>query len=104
MAYDSLRAFMQRLDREGELRRIGVEVDPVLEITEFADRQMKSPGGGKALLFGKPKGSPFPLLINAFGSRRRMAMALGVESVEEIAAQIGGLMNAKPPTSFREAI
>lgn len=103
MAYASLREFVQRLERDGELRRIGVEVDPVLEIAEVADREMKKPDGGKALLFEKPN-SQFPLLINAFGSRKRMAMALGVSSVEEIAEQIGGLMKAKPPTSFKQAI
>lgn len=104
MAYSSLREFMERLEREGELRRISIEVDPELEITEFADREMKRPDGGKALLFERPKGSKFPLLINAFGSRKRMAMALGVESVEKIAEEIGALMKAKPPTSFKQAL
>lgn len=104
MAYNSLQDFLRRLEREGELRRIAIEVDPVLEATEFADREMKSPGGGKALLFEKPKGAQFPLLINAYGSSKRMAMALGVDNVERIAADLAGLLKAKPPTSFREAI
>ncbi|HVM59270.1 MAG TPA: menaquinone biosynthesis decarboxylase [Verrucomicrobiae bacterium] len=104
MAYDSLRDFVQRLDAAGELKRISVEVDPILEITEIADREMKSPGGGKALLFEKCKGSQFPLLINAYGSTKRMAMALGVNDVEEIARELEGLLKAKPPTSFKEAL
>ncbi len=104
MAYESLRAFVEKLESAGELKRIGVEVDPVLEATEVADREMKSPGGGKALLFDKCKGSQFPLLINAYGSSKRMAMALGVNDVEDIARELEGLIKAKPPTSFREAI
>ncbi len=104
MAYDSLRDFVQKLDAAGELKRISVEVDPVLEITEVADREMKLPGGGKALLFEKCKGSQFPLLINAYGSTKRMAMALGVNDVEDIARELESLLKAKPPTSFKEAI
>ncbi|MCX7885829.1 MAG: menaquinone biosynthesis decarboxylase [Verrucomicrobiae bacterium] len=104
MAYESLRAFVAALEAAGELRRIGVEVDPVLEITEIADREMKSPGGGKALLFEKCKGGRYPLLINAYGSTRRMAMVLGVSDVEEIARELESLLKAKPPTSFKEAV
>ncbi len=112
MAYDSLRDFVQKLDAAGELKRISVEVDPVLEITEIADREMKLPGGpsaslragGKALLFEKCKDSQFPLLINAYGSTKRMAMALGVNDVEDIASELEALLKAKPPTSFKEAI
>ena len=104
MAHESLREFVRRLEAAGELKRIGVEVDPVLEITEIADREMKSPGGGKALLFEKCKGAAFPLLINACGSTRRMAMALGVGDVEEIARELESLLKAKPPTSFTEAL
>jgi len=111
MAYDSLREFVQRLDAAGELKRVSVEVDPVLVITEFADREMKSPdgpdgigAGGKALLFEKCKGSSFPLLINAYGSWKRMAMALGVNDVEDVARKLESLLKAKPPTSFQEAI
>jgi 4-hydroxy-3-polyprenylbenzoate decarboxylase len=104
MAYDSLRDFVQKLDAAGELKRISVEVDPVLEITEIADREMKQSNGGKALLLEKCKGSQFPLLINAYGSTKRMAMALGVNDVEDIARELEGLLKAKPPTSFKEAI
>ena len=104
MAYDSLGEFVQKLEGAGELKRIAVEVDPVLEITEIANREMKSPNGGKALLFEKCKGSQFPLLINAYGSTKRMALTLGVDDVEDIARELGGLLKAKPPTSFKEAI
>jgi 4-hydroxy-3-polyprenylbenzoate decarboxylase len=108
MAFDSFRDFIAALDRSGELKRIAQPVATELEITEIADREMKSPGGGKALLFEKPTVngavSPFPLAINTMGSHRRMAMSLGANSVDEIAAELGSLMKAKPPASFREAI
>ena len=104
MAYESLRRFVEKLEAAGELKRIRVEVDPVLEITEFADREMKLPDGGQALLFEKCKGSQFPLLINAYGSWKRMAMALGVNDVEDVARELESLLKAKPPTSFQEAI
>ncbi|MCE1157576.1 MAG: menaquinone biosynthesis decarboxylase [Spirochaetia bacterium] len=90
MAYDSLKDFIQRLESLGELKRIAVEVDPELEITEIADRIMSS--GGPALLFEKVKGSPWPLLINAMGSERRMAMALGSTSLDAKAAEIEDLL------------
>jgi 4-hydroxy-3-polyprenylbenzoate decarboxylase len=108
MAYDSFRDFVQRLDSAGELNRIAEPVATELEITELADREMKSPGGGKALLFEKPtingKASSFPLAINTMGSWKRMAMSLGVESVDEAAAELASLLKAKPPTSMREAM
>jgi 4-hydroxy-3-polyprenylbenzoate decarboxylase len=104
MAYDSLRDFVAKLDAAGELKRISTETDPVLEITRIADAEMKSPGGGKALLFEKCKGAKFPLLINAYGSTKRMAMALGVNDVEEIARELETILRAKPPTSFKEAM
>ena len=104
MAYDSLQEFVAKLDSVGELKCISVEVDPVLEITAIADREMKSPNGGKALLFENCRGAKFPLLINAYGSTKRMALALGVSDVEEIAVELRGILNAKPPASFREAL
>jgi 4-hydroxy-3-polyprenylbenzoate decarboxylase len=108
MAFESFRDFVAQLDRVGELKRIAQPVATELEITEMADREMKSPGGGKALLFEQPivNGvvSPFPLAINTMGSHKRMAMSLGANSVDEAAAELGSLMKAKPPTSFREAI
>ena len=95
---------MTKLAAAGELKRIRVAVDPVLEITEIADREMKSPGGGKALLFENCHGAKYPLLINAYGSVRRMALALGVADLESISADLHGILNAKPPTSLREAL
>jgi 4-hydroxy-3-polyprenylbenzoate decarboxylase len=108
MAFDSFRDFIGQLDRAGELKRIAQPVPTELEITEIADREMKSPNGGKALLFEKPtvngEVSPFPLAINTMGSWKRMAMSMGADSVDEVAAELGSLMKAKPPTSFKEAI
>ena len=108
MAFDSFRDFVNALDRAGELKRISQPVATELEITELADREMKSPGGGKALLFEKPTiagvVSPFPVAINTMGSHKRMAMSMGANSVDEVANELGALMKAKPPTSFRETI
>src|SRR5216683_1439582 len=84
MAYTDLRDFIEALEKHGELKRISIEVDPVLEIAEFADRSVKS--HGPAFLFEKPKGSRIPVLINAFASARRMELALEVDSVDAIAA------------------
>jgi 4-hydroxy-3-polyprenylbenzoate decarboxylase len=108
MAFDSFRDFVNALDRAGELKRVSQPVATELEITEIAGREMKSPGGGKALLFEKPTVngvvSPFPVAINTLGSHKRMAMSMGAESVDEVANELGALMKAKPPTSFKEAI
>jgi 4-hydroxy-3-polyprenylbenzoate decarboxylase len=108
MAFDSFRNFVNALDKAGELKRISQPVATELEITEIADREMKSAHGGKALLFEKPTVngivSPFPVAINTMGSHKRMAMSMGANSVEEVANELGALMKAKPPTSFREAI
>ncbi len=108
MAFASFRAWIERLDQAGELLRIAPPVATELEITELADRQMKAPGGGKALLIERPtvngEASPFPVAINTFGSWNRMALSLGADTVEAAAAELGALMQAKPPTGFREAI
>ena len=108
MAFESYRQFIDALDRAGELIRITQPLATELEITELADREMKKPGGGKALLIEKPTVngvvSPFPVAINTLGSHKRMAMSLGANSVDEAAAELGSLMKAKPPTGFRETI
>src|SRR4051812_47749896 len=108
MAFDSFRDFLSALERAGELIRVTEPVATELEATELADRQMKSPGGGKALWIEKPtvngSVSPFPLAINTLGSWKRMAISLGAGSVDEVAAELGSLMKAKPPTGFKEAI
>jgi 4-hydroxy-3-polyprenylbenzoate decarboxylase len=108
MAFDCFRDFVARLETAGELRRIREPLATELEITEAADREMKSPGGGKALLIEKPvvngEVSPFPLAINALGSWKRMALSLGAASVDEAAAELATLVKAKPPGSWREAL
>jgi 4-hydroxy-3-polyprenylbenzoate decarboxylase len=108
MAFGSYGDFIQRLDTAGELRRVSQPVATELELTELADREMKKPGGGQALLIEKPtvngQASPFPVAINALGSHRRMAMSLGAGSMDEIASELASLVNAKPPSSLREAI
>lgn len=80
-----IRAFVEKLEAAGELRRIRVPVSPELEITEITDRITKA--GGPALLF-EQTGTAFPLLINAYGSERRMALALGVEDIEAVSQRI----------------
>ncbi|MEP7077432.1 MAG: menaquinone biosynthesis decarboxylase [Chthoniobacterales bacterium] len=106
MAYASFRDFISALERAGELTRVPGPVDTDLLITEWADREMKSPDGGKALLFEQPtierKIAAFPVAINTMGSRRRMALALNVASVEDIAQEIQLILKAKPPTDLRE--
>jgi 4-hydroxy-3-polyprenylbenzoate decarboxylase len=106
MAYRSFGQFVDALDKAGELTRISVPVDTDLLIAEWADREMKSPDGGKALLFEQPvvdgKIAKFPVAINTMGSRRRIAMALGREGVDEIAQEIQLILKAKPPTDLRE--
>jgi len=95
MAFADLREFIQALEKNHELQRVSVQVDPHLEITEFADRAVK--GGGPALLFEKPKGSSVPVLINAFASMRRMEIALQVESVQEVADRISEYLQMRMP-------
>ncbi len=100
MAYDSLADFVKALEGAGELKRVKVPVSPELEIAEVADRTVKR--GGPALLFEKvrgPGGEPYsmPLLINAFASRKRMALALGVEDVEELAGELSRVLRLEVP-------
>ena len=108
MAYDSFRQFVQALEKAGELKRISQPLATELEITALADREMKSPGGGKSLLIEQPtingRVSPFPVAINTLGSHRRMAMSMGAGSVDEAARELGALIKAKPPSSFGEAM
>jgi len=95
MAYADLREFIKALEENHELKRISVEVDPRLEITEFADRAVKQ--GGPALLFEKPKGSRVPVLINAFASARKMEIALQVSSVDNVAHRISEYLEMRMP-------
>ncbi len=91
MAYKSLSEFITALDHEGELVRIKRFVDPVLEITEITDRESKKKGGGKALLF-ENTGTDFPVLTNAMGSDKRIAMALSSTDVISIGEEIESLI------------
>ncbi len=102
MAYDDLRDFIKALEKAGELKRISVEVSPLLEITEITDRVCKK--GGPALLFEKVKGHQMPVLINAFGSRRRMEIALEVNGYKNIAERVTELLDFKSPQGFIEKI
>jgi 4-hydroxy-3-polyprenylbenzoate decarboxylase len=102
MPYDSLRDFVEALERAGELRRIDAEVDPCLEISEITDRVVKA--GGPALLFTHVRGSRFPVLTNQFGTRRRMAMALDVQTLDEAADRIANLLDLSVPASTLDRI
>ena len=108
MAYNSYSDFLRALEAAGELKRITAPVATELEITEIADREMKKPGGGKALLFERPTvngaPSPFPLATNTLGSSKRMAMSLSAETIEAAAAELGSLIKAKPPTTIKDAL
>jgi len=110
LAYNDLREWISALERAGELKRIRVEADPILEITEIADRVSKSgsqtaAAGGPALLFENVKGYPgSTLLINQFGSARRMQMALGVDSLEAIADRLRLLTEVKSPQGLLDKI
>src|SRR5579864_9350808 len=110
-AYNDLREWIAALDKAGELKRISAEVDPVLEITEITDRVSKGAArkygrpGGPALLFENVKGAAgVPVLINQFGSERRMQLALGVEKLDEVAERIRELLNMKSPEGFLDKI
>jgi 4-hydroxy-3-polyprenylbenzoate decarboxylase len=96
-----LREWIALLEREGELVRISAEVDPQLEITEITDRVVKA--GGPALLFENPKSS-HPLLINQFGTERRMCLALGVETLDEAGERIGEVLEMQPPEGLVEKV
>ena len=104
MQYHSLREFIDRLENENELVRIKDHVSPILEITEITDRVSKQPGGGKALLFENVEGSNIPVLINAFGSSKRINMALGVRDIEKIPNDIDKYLKIKPPSSLLEKV
>ncbi len=101
--YGSLREYIDRLEREGELVRVKTFVNPVEEMAEIADRVVKH--GGKALLF-ENTGTPFPVAMNLFGSDRRMALALGAASLDELPLRIGRLAEAamSPKGSLAEKI
>ena len=102
MAHKDLRGFIERLEKEGELKRIRAEVDPVLEITEITDRVTRA--GGPALLFEQPKGSKIPLLINMLGSERRVNLALEVNRIEEVGERIRSFLDLQSPQGLLDKI
>jgi 4-hydroxy-3-polyprenylbenzoate decarboxylase len=110
LAYDDLRDWITALDGAGELKTIRTEVDPVLEITEIADRvskgrDRKGNPGGPALLFQNIKGHPgAQVLINQFGSARRMNLALEVNALDEVADRIRHFMDVKSPQGFLDKV
>src|ERR1700694_251096 len=105
MAYKNLQQFIEVLEKEGELVRISAYVDPRLEISEITDRVSKTPGGGKALLF-ENTGYDFPVLMNAYGSEKRMCLALGVQRLDDVAHDIEQLFQllASPKESILDRI
>ena len=105
MKYRDLRDFIAQLEMRGELKRIAVEVDPKLEMTEVCDRVLKA--GGPALLFEKPKGYKIPVLANLFGTPLRVAMGMGednVSALREIGKLLAFLKEPAPPTGFTDAV
>ena len=102
MAYRDLREFIAALEKAGELKRIPLEIDPRLEITDFADRAVKK--GSPALLFENPRGAQMPVLINAFASDRRMEIALEVDNVDQLAARITEFLEMKMPTGLMDKL
>jgi 4-hydroxy-3-polyprenylbenzoate decarboxylase len=104
MIYKDLRDFIKQLEKQGELKRITVEVDPYLEMTEICDRTLKQ--GGPALLFENPKGANIPVLANLFGTPRRVAMGMGADSVTElrgIGELLAYLKEPEPPKGMKDA-
>jgi 4-hydroxy-3-polyprenylbenzoate decarboxylase len=97
-----LRDWIALLEREGEVVRVTTEVDPDLEITEIVDRTVRA--GGPALLFEHPKGSERPLLINQFGTERRMCLGFGVERLDDVAAKLEEVFEMQPPQGLVEKV
>ncbi|MEU8069092.1 MULTISPECIES: menaquinone biosynthesis decarboxylase [unclassified Micromonospora] len=96
--YTDLKDFLAALERAGELRRVSAPVDPTLEISEIVTRTVRA--GGPALLFERPTRGEMPVAINLFGTEKRMAMALGVEHLDEIGARIGEMLKPELPQGF----
>jgi 4-hydroxy-3-polyprenylbenzoate decarboxylase len=105
MAYRDLRDFLRRLEEAGELVRIRAPVSAELEITEIADRVMKGPAArNKALWFENVDGKGIPVVINLFGTPRRMAWALGVEDLEDLRRRLEALLRPELPQGVGEAL
>ena len=104
MAYKNLQAFIEALERAGEVKHIQEPVSPCIEISRYTDRESKSPAGGKALLFQNVQGSDFPVATNIFGSEKRICMALEVDHLDEPADRIREYIEFNPPKSIKEAL
>jgi 4-hydroxy-3-polyprenylbenzoate decarboxylase len=102
VAYRDLRDFLDQLEKKGELKRVSMEVDPVLEITEISDRVVKA--GGPALLFERPKGSRIPVVTNLVGTERRMNLALEVGSLDEVASRVRSFLDVQSPQGLLEKV
>src|SRR4051812_12029862 len=102
--YADLNAFLTDLDRTKQLARIAEPVSPDLEIAAVTDRACKSPGGGPALLFDRPTGYDMPVASNVYGSYERMCLALGVRSLDDLAAEIDELMTPQMPSGIMDAL
>jgi 4-hydroxy-3-polyprenylbenzoate decarboxylase len=104
MKYHDLRDFLAQLEQDGELRRIDIEVDPCLEMTEICDRVLRA--GGPALLFQNPKGHRVPVLGNLFGTPKRVALGMGQDAVaalREVGRLLAFLKEPEPPQGMRDA-
>lgn len=97
-----LQTFIVKLEQRGWLRRIRVEVDPLLEIAEITDRVTKA--GGPALLFERVRGSTFPVLINTYGTKERMGLAFGCSDFDEIAARVKNILKPEIPTTLMQKL
>ncbi len=102
MAFDDLRDWIDHLRRHGELVEVAAEVDPYLEIAEITDRVTKA--GGPALLFTNVRGSRMPLLINQFGTERRMCMAFDSPSLDSVADKLADVLEMQPPQGIVEKV
>ena len=102
--FKDLNDFIAALDRGRELARIPDPVSPDLEISAVTDRVSKSPGGGPALLFERPTGFDMPVAVNLFGSMTRVCMALGVQTLDDLATEIDELATPKIPTGMLDAL
>ncbi len=105
MRYQDLRDFIAQLEQLGELKRVAVEVDPRLEMTEICDRVLRA--GGPAILFEKPKGHAMPVLANLFGTPRRVALGMGADSVgalRDIGKLLAFLKEPEPPKGFKDVL
>ena len=103
MVFSDLRDFIKLLEKKGELKRISIEVDPYLEVTEISDRVLRT--GGPALLFENPKGSSVPLLVNLFGNSRRIALAMGQEDIDglrDVGKLLAFLKEPTPPSGWKD--